>query len=346
MVWLILSLVLFVAAAAVTAPALKAARSARAASPAPDALDLYQLAFLAGGPGRTADIALLAAAGRGAVSVAENGRLVLRPQGPPTDPFAAAVDAAAQAAGDSATVAGSRLAVAANPAVTAVRDRVFAAGLLNPSARNSKLRPVRVTLSVIPLVVIAGLFAEPLAGSPSEDTGLWVANLVVAIFGTLLCLALHYFLFTSYDKLRAPLNDMALFHLWNLVRDPAVVQRLGDAVPGGKGLGEVALYGLTRIHDPLLREVFLQAARVTAGRVVSDGWTEEQWKDAVESKGRLGGTTYADAYRAANEPAAPGAAPGAGAIPGQGPTGPGMYGGGAGAPQAEQRPPWENHPHA
>ncbi|NUU25262.1 MAG: TIGR04222 domain-containing membrane protein [Streptomycetaceae bacterium] len=299
MVWIIVSAVVFVAAGWYARGVSKAGKARRQPAPAQDALDLYGLAFLAGGPARAADVALLSAWGRGAITIAPDGRVA---PGTPNaaDPVAAAVDGTVRASGQSATVAGARAAVAETPPVRALRDHLFGMGLLNPRAHTANLRTARIVLSVAPLVAIAGLFIEPLAGSPSDDTAVWGTALGVVVLGTIACLMLLFFLFTRYDQLRSPLPDMALFHLWNQVRDPAGVQRVGDAVAGGKGLGEVALFGLGRIPDPTVREVFLQAARATAGRITSDGWTEQQWQQAADSRGQLGGPTYDDAYRATN----------------------------------------------
>ncbi|WTW92996.1 TIGR04222 domain-containing membrane protein [Streptomycetaceae bacterium NBC_01309] len=375
MVWLVVSAALLAVAVWYARSVLRAGRARGNAPDAQDALDLHRLAFLAGGPARVADVAVLTAWARSAVAITPDGRVApgtasavapgTAPTGAPgaaptaSDGFGAAVDNAVRVAGGTATVAGVRLAVADAPAVRALRDPLFGMGLLNPPAHTGSLRTVRIVLSLIPLIAIAGLFAEPLSGSPSDDTALWSANLAAVLIVTGTCCSLLFFLFTRYNNLRAPLNDSSLFHLWNLVRDPASVQRLGDAVPGGHGLGEVALFGPGRIADAALREVFLQAARVTAGRVTSDGWTEQQWQAAVESRGPLGAPTYADAYRASHTPATgpeamggavggpPGTAFGApapGAFPQQ--PHPGAYGGGAAAHPPEQRPPWESHPNA
>ncbi|MGW0658910.1 TIGR04222 domain-containing membrane protein [Streptodolium elevatio] len=380
MVWLVVSAVLLAVAVWYARSVLRAGRARGNAPDAQDALDLHRLAFLVGGPARVADVAVLTAWARSAVTITPDGRVApgpavsgaapgappsalpdATPRGAatPSAAFDAAVGSAVGAAGGTATVAGVRLAVADADAVRTLRDPLFGMGLLNPPARTASLRTVRIVLSLIPLVAIAGLFAEPLSGTPSDDTALWSANLVAVLIVTGACCALLFFLFTRYNNLRAPLNDSSLFHLWNLVRDPATVQRLGDAVPGGHGLGEVALFGHDRIADAALREVFRQAARVTAGRVTSDGWTEQQWQAAADARGPLGGPTYADAYSAHH---APGTAPGpvggaAGAPMGGSPANPfgapapgaapqQPYGGGAAAYPPEQRPPWESHPNA
>lgn len=355
MVWLVVCAALLVVAVWYARSVLRAGRARGSADNAQAALDLHHLAFLAGGPARAADVALLTAWARAAVTITPDGRVAPGAQ-PAADPIGAAVDSAVRAAGATATVAGARLTIADAPAVRALRDRLFGMGVLNPAVHTAGRTRARIVLWIIPVIAIAGLFVEGLSGSPSDDKALWWSNLGAVVVVTIACLTLLFFLFTRYDKLRAPLNDSSLFHLWNMVRDQDAVRRAGDAVHGGHGLGEVALFGHGRITDATLREVFRQAARVTAGQITSDGWTEQQWQAAVDSRGPLDGPTYADAYQANVVQQGQGQ-PGHQQVPGvppqqqppqpqQGYPGPGIYGGGAAAYPPEQRPPWESHPNA
>jgi uncharacterized protein (TIGR04222 family) len=348
LVWLIVALALFAGAAWYARTVLRAGKAHGHGTPEQGSLDLYHLAYLAGGPGRAADVALLAAWARGAVTIGADGRVSPAGQDPSGDPYAQAV----QAALPSGTVAGARVQIAAGPAVRALHDRLFGMGLLNPASRPARLRGARIVLAAAPLVAAAGLFVKPLAGSPTDDTGLWVANLVVVLLGAAGCAVLAYWLFSRFDKLREPLNDRSLFYLWNQVRDPAQLRHIAEAAAGGAHFGETALYGVDRVPDATLGSVFRQAAQVTAGQVVSDGWTEAQWNQSANSRGQLGGPTFTDVQQAASRaaqagppPGGPGPQPGPPGFPGQGAQ-PGMsqYGGGAAAQPQPFRPPWEQYP--
>ncbi|MDI2126603.1 TIGR04222 domain-containing membrane protein [Yinghuangia seranimata] len=362
MVWLIVSVVLFAAVGVYARGVMKAGKARRVVAPETGSLDLYHLAFLAGGPGRAADVALLAARARGEVQIAPDGRIAPGQGAGGGDMYGAAVDAAVRGAGGNATVAGARVVVAGHGSIRALRDRLFQQGLLNPAKHTANLGTVRLALWIAPLVAIAGLFIKPLAGSPTHHTGLWIGNLALVLLGTLGCATMLFFLFTRYDKLQSPLNDQSMFYLWNQVRDPQQLQHISQAVPGGPGLGEVALFGLDRIQDPALRGVFTQAVQVTAGQITSDGWNEQQWRQAAESRGPLGAPSYNDVRYAAQQQAqnpgqAPGQVPGqqggypqqpgqqtAYPTPGQALPNHGMYGGGAQAYQDPVRAPWEDQP--
>ncbi|MGR7000894.1 hypothetical protein ACU686_27220 [Yinghuangia aomiensis] len=131
-----------------------------------------------------------------------------------------------------------------------------------------------------------------------------MANLAVVLIGATGCAVLAYWLFSRFDKLREPLNDRSLFYLWNQVRDPGQLGHIAQAAPGGAQFGDTALFGAERIPDPTLRGVFQQASAVTAGRIVSDGWTEAQWIQSANSRGQLGAPSFADAQQAASQAAA------------------------------------------
>lgn len=353
MVWLIVALALFAGAALYTRGVMRTGKARGHGSPEPGSLDLYQLAFLAGGPARTADVALLGAWARGAVTIGADGRISPAGQDPSGDGYAQAV----QSALPSGTVAGARTAIAEHPAVRAVHDRLFGLGLLNPASRPARLRGARVVLALAPLVAAAGLFVKPLAGSPTHHTALWVANLAVVLIGATGCAVLAYWLFSRFDKLREPLNDRSLFYLWNQVRDPGQLGHIAQAAPGGAQFGDTALFGTERIPDPTLRGVFQQASAVTAGRIVSDGWTEAQWIQSANSRGQLGAPSFADAQQAASQAAAqaqavppqappsayPSGADGHG-YPAQPTPGGQYYGGGAAAQPQPYLPPWEQYP--
>ncbi|UGQ11990.1 TIGR04222 domain-containing membrane protein [Yinghuangia sp. ASG 101] len=302
MIGLVVNVLLFVAVCAFAVRVDKLGRARSAPLPPPGTLGLMELAYLAGGPGRAADVALLAARGRGAVGIDGNGRVtMLRQDG--GDAVAADTADAVRIGGAAADVASVRAVLAAKPSVRAPRDRLFALGFLNPAARNPLLRPVRVALTVVPIIAIAGLFLESYAGSPSDDTALWVTNLVVVLLGTAACIGAAMLLFSSYNKLRGPLTENAVRHLWSQVRDEQGLAALAAAVPGGAGLGTVALAGPASVPDPGISGAFGRAAQATSASIVSDGWTEHQWTANANAQGVLGGPSYLDLHRQASAPA-------------------------------------------
>ncbi|WP_436772795.1 TIGR04222 domain-containing membrane protein [Yinghuangia sp. YIM S09857] len=362
MIGFIVSTLLFVAVCGFAVRVQKEGKPRRVPVPPPGTLGLYELAYLAGGPARAADVALLAARARGGIGIAANGQVAVQHAETP-DAVAADVLAAVQSTGPGpgavpgavpgpgADLASARTAVAARPFVRAARERVFDLGLVNPSARNPRLRPARVALWIVPLVAIAGLFLEPYAGSPGD--GVWIANLVLVVVGTAAGIGSAYLLFSRYDKLRAPLTDSAIHYLWSQVRDEQGLATLAAAVPGGAGLGPVALAGPAAGGDPSTAAAFGHAAQATIGRILGDGWTEQQWTTNATVQGPLIGPSYLDLHRQASNPAA--------AAPGQVPQAPSAPGanlgfqvpsqGGHGAPQpygpySGGPPVWENAPGA
>lgn len=344
----VISALLFTAVCAFAVNVQKEGKTKRAPAPPPGTLGLYELAYLAGGPARTADLALLAAQARGTLGIAANGQVAVQREDT-ADALAADVVGAVHAGGAGATLASTRAALADRPSVRASRDRLFALGFLNPAAHNPRLRPARIGLGTVPLIAIAGLFLESYAGSPSDDTAVWVANLILVLLGTTACAGAAYLLFSRYDKLRAPLTDSAIHFLWSQVRDEQGLTALAAAVPGGAGLGKVALGGPGAGADPGVSSAFGQAAQATSDRIVSDGWTEQQWINNANVQGPLVGPSYLDLHQQASSaypggqqaPQMPGANLGF-QVPPQG----GGHGAQPYSPYADGPPVWENAPGA
>lgn len=342
---LVINALLFIAACGFAHQVQKRGKAKRLPAPPPGTLGLYDLAYLAGGPARTADVAFLAAQARGTLSIAGNGQVAVQ-RADTADALAADVVGAVQAGGAGANLASARAALADRPSVRAARDRLFGLGFLNPAARNPQLRPARVGLWVVPLVTVAALFLEPYAGSPSDDTALWVTNLILVVLGTAACMGAAYLLFSRYDKLRGPLTDSAIHYLWSQVRDEQGLAALAAAIPGGTGLGTAALAGPAAVADPTIVGALGQAAHATSGRIVSDGWTEQQWVNNANVQGPLVGPSYLDLHqRASNsypsgQPQAPGPNPGF-QVPPQGGQGAQPY-----SAYTDGPPVWESAPGA
>lgn len=149
-------------------------------------LTLYETAFLAGGPHRLTDLAL--------VSMARDGRLLLAPTG-----WATVIDPhgrddiertviTALGPGAQSPVPALRAAVAAAEAVRALADRLTAAGLAVPGAVRSRVTgALRQLRGAAVLVPVTGLAAEVLAGG-GTGTGLrslWFALPLTLVLGAL-----------------------------------------------------------------------------------------------------------------------------------------------------------------
>ncbi|EPH41195.1 TIGR04222 domain-containing membrane protein [Streptomyces aurantiacus] len=199
-------------------------------------LTLYEAAFLSGGPGRVADVALL--------SMARGRRLLLAHTGWATvvDPVAGddverSVLGAIGPAGQS-RIAPVRRATAAADCVRALADRLVAAGLAVPDGAWSGIAGAARQVRAAAVAVAAlGVCATLLPGQGSGGEG----ELPVAVW-----FALPFFLTVSclgIARFEVPATRWA---------SPAG-QRLLGALPSRDDLTSVAVRGLRALDDPALR---------------------------------------------------------------------------------------------
>ncbi|MDI2131325.1 TIGR04222 domain-containing membrane protein [Yinghuangia seranimata] len=345
MAWMVLCTLMYGGAGVYALVARRRGKPRVVPMPAPNTLGLYELAYLAGGPARVADVAVLAAQARGSVLVGPDGQVVAG-CGDPPDAFGAAVVVAGHAG--PTRLDAVRVAVADAEPVRAVRARLFASGLVNPGPRNPTLMRAQLALVLAPFVGVTGLFFDDLAESPLDGTLVWVADLLLVLLGSAACVAASFLLFTSTDRGRSPLTNQGIHYLWQQVRDPAGLQAHETAVAGGHGLGRVALGGIAEIRDPGMRAAFGHAALDTRGRARADGWPEQQWIDNANERGPLLGPSYVDLYaQAMEDQQAQGPLPQGRVQPGSSPAAPSAQGPPGGRRFDARRvgpPPWERLP--
>ncbi|MER5298611.1 TIGR04222 domain-containing membrane protein [Streptomyces lasiicapitis] len=197
-------------------------------------LTLYEAAFLSGGPGRVADVALL--------SMARGRRLLLAHTGWATvvDPVAGddmerSVLGAIGPAGQS-RIAPVRRAAAAADSVRALADRLVAAGLAVPDGAWSGIagaaRQVRAAAVAVAALGVCATLLPGQGGEGETPVAVWFA---LPFFLTLSCLAIARF--------EVPATRWA---------SPAG-QRLLGALPSRDDLTSVAVRGLRALDDPALR---------------------------------------------------------------------------------------------
>ncbi|MDX3430883.1 TIGR04222 domain-containing membrane protein [Streptomyces sp. ME01-18a] len=258
MLWVLLLLVAWGAAAVscirlclVTAGAAPLPSGAARAPVSPE-LNLYETAFLAGGPQRVADLALVSMHLRRRLLLARTGwATVVDPEG--RDEVERTVIRAIGPEGQS-RIAPIRAAAAAADAVRSLADRLVAAGLALPhGARTDLESAARAVRGAAVLVVVLAATAMLM---PGQETG--YAGPVAAWFGlplvlTLGCLAIARVENHPYSPWASPSGQRWLDSL------PAPVRGADRDL-----LAAVAVRGVGAVEDPDLRAALLSGAR-TAG---------------------------------------------------------------------------------
>ncbi|WP_028813696.1 TIGR04222 domain-containing membrane protein [Streptomyces flavidovirens] len=222
-------------------------RPVDAARPAPAPQDyelsLYETAFLAGGPVRVADLALVSMHRRRRLLLAHTGwaTVVVDPRG--EDDVERSVLGAIGPAGQS-PVAAIRTATTTADAVRAVADRLVSAGLAVPDAVRAPLTSAVRSVRAATLLVLALAAASLLLPGQEQAAG---RGLVAAWFAlplglSLGCLAIARFEIHTYTGWASPAG-----------------RRVLDALAPGHRTGErafltaVARLGVRAVDDPHLR---------------------------------------------------------------------------------------------
>ncbi|KPC82822.1 MULTISPECIES: TIGR04222 domain-containing membrane protein [Streptomyces] len=259
MLWVMLLLVAWGAAAVscirlclVTAGAAQRPPGTAQAAASPE-LNLYETAFLAGGPQRVADLALVSMHLRRRLLLAHTGwATVVDPEG--RDEVERTVIRAIGPEGQS-RIAPLRAAAAAADAVRALADRLVAAGLAVPHGTRTSLESaVRAVRGAAVLVVALAAIAMLM---PGQGTG--AAGPVAAWFGlplvlTLGCLAIARVENHPYSPWASPSGQRWLDSL------PAPVHGADRDL-----LAAVAVRGVGALEDPALRAALLNRARTSGG---------------------------------------------------------------------------------
>ena len=239
MLWVLLLLVAWSAAAVtcirlclVTAGAAQRPPHSAPAPVAPE-LNLYETAFLAGGPHRVADLAL--------VSMHLRRRLLLAHTG-----WATVVDPEGQS-----RIAPIRAAAAAAEAVRSLADRLVAAGLAVPHGTRTSLESaVRAVRGAAVLVVVLAATALLMPGQETDWAGPVVAWFGLPLVLTLGCLAIARVENHPYSPWASPSGQRWLDSL------PAPVHGADRDL-----LAAVAVRGVAAVQDPALRAALLSGAR-------------------------------------------------------------------------------------
>ncbi|GGP69050.1 TIGR04222 domain-containing membrane protein [Streptomyces calvus] len=214
-------------------------------------LTLYEAAFLSGGPGRVADVALVAMARQRRLLLAHTGwATVVDPCG--RDELERSVIGAIGPQGQS-RLAPVRAAAAAADAVRGIAERLAGAGLaVADGAGGSVADAVRQVRLAVPAVAGLGAIAVWLpvpSEVPRHLVALWFALPLVLALG---CLAVARFEVHPYSRWASPAGQRLLGSL-----------RPGDGDAGDERayLTSVAVRGIRAVDEPELRAAFAHRDR-------------------------------------------------------------------------------------
>ncbi|MFJ3982595.1 TIGR04222 domain-containing membrane protein [Streptomyces fungicidicus] len=209
-------------------------------------LTLYETAFLSGGPGRVADVTLVAMARQRRLLLAHTGwATVVDPRG--RDEMERSVIGAIGPEGQS-PLAPVRTAAATADAVRGISERLVGAGLAVPDGAGTTVadavRQVRLAGTAVAGLAAAALLMPVPSDMPRHLVALWFTLPLVLTLG---CLAIARFEVHPYSRWASPAG-----------------QRLLGALPRGAGeagddrtyLTSVAVRGIRAVGEPELRAAF------------------------------------------------------------------------------------------
>lgn len=250
MFWVPFLLVTWAAAAVSCArlclAAVEAAQPVTAPTPDRDReLSLYEAAFLAGGPQRVTDLALVSMHRRRRLLLAHTGwATVVDPDPEGTDDLERSVIGAIGPEGQS-RIAAVRAAAPAADAVRALADRLVAAGLAVPDTARSAivaaLRGVRRSTALTVALAAAALLLLPAEHAPDARGMAWFALPLVLTLG---CLVIARVEVHPYTRWASPAGQSLLRRV--SPRDP---------------LAAVAIGGVHALDDPALRAALAPGQR-------------------------------------------------------------------------------------
>ncbi|MFI0820651.1 TIGR04222 domain-containing membrane protein [Streptomyces sp. NPDC021098] len=217
-------------------------------------LSLYEAAFLAGGPQRVADLALVAMARERRLLLAHTGWVtVVDPEG--RDDFERSVIAATGPQGQS-PVPPVRTALATAEPVRALSDRLVTAGLAVPAGARANVaaavRHVRLACCVVLLTGAVALLMVP----PASGPGAALAWFALPLLLTASCLVIARVEVHPYSRWASPAGQRLLGRIDVPPRRP-VAQRAGGGADAERDDGELltalAVHGTAALPDPALR---------------------------------------------------------------------------------------------
>ncbi|MEV2242915.1 TIGR04222 domain-containing membrane protein [Streptomyces sp. NPDC049970] len=215
----------------------------------PPELNLYETAFLAGGPHRVADLALVSMHLRRRLLLAHTGwATVVDPEG--RDEVERTVIRAIGPGGQS-RIAPIRASAAAADAVRTLADRLVAAGLAVPHGTRTTLESaVRSVRGAAVLVVALAVTAMLMPGQEADQAGLVASWFGLPLVLTLGCLAIARVENPPYSPWASPTGQRWLDSL------PAPVHGADRDL-----LAAVAVRGVGAVQDPALRAALLSGPR-------------------------------------------------------------------------------------
>ncbi|MEZ3179182.1 TIGR04222 domain-containing membrane protein [Streptomyces pimonensis] len=213
-------------------------------------LTLYEAAFLSGGPGRVADLTLVAMARQRRLLLAHTGwATVVDPCG--RDEMERSVIGAIGPQGQS-PIAPVRAAAATADAVHGISERLVGAGLAVPDGGRTTVaeavRQVRLAVPAVGGLAAAALLMPVPSEMPRLLVALWFA---LPLLLTLGCLAIARFEVHPYSPWASPAGQRLL---GTLTRDA------GDAGDDRAYLTSVAVRGIRAVGEPELRAAFAHRA--------------------------------------------------------------------------------------
>ncbi|MFI0777053.1 TIGR04222 domain-containing membrane protein [Streptomyces sp. NPDC021212] len=226
------------------------------AGPEPEgrALSLYEAAFLAGGPQRVADLALVSMSRERRLLLAHTGWVtVVDPDG--RDDLERSVIAAVGPRGQSPVPPVRNLLAAADP-VRALADRLVTAGLAVPAGARANVaaavRQVRLACVVVLLTGVVALLMVPPASGPGPALAWFALPLLL----TASCLVIARIEVHPYSRWASPAGQRLLGRIEVPPRRP-VARRAGDVTDEERDDGELltalAVHGTAALPDPALR---------------------------------------------------------------------------------------------
>ncbi|MFI6035441.1 TIGR04222 domain-containing membrane protein [Streptomyces sp. NPDC051315] len=249
MFWVLLLLPAWaVAGAACTRLCLAAVRAAAVDADAGQARDLtlYEAAFLSGGPGRVADLTLVAMARQRRLLLAHTGwATVVDPRG--RDEMERSVIGAIGPEGQS-RIAPVRAAAAAADAVRGLADRLVSAGLAVPDGtRTTVAAGVRQVRGAAVAVLVLGAVALLMPASPNVPRTLVALWFALPLALTLSCLAIARIEVHPYSRWASPAGQRLL----------GALARHADGDGDDRTyLTSVAVRGIRAVDEPELRAAF------------------------------------------------------------------------------------------
>ncbi|GGX14459.1 membrane protein [Streptomyces malachitofuscus] len=206
-------------------------------------LTLYETAFLSGGPGRVADVTLVAMARQRRLLLAHTGwATVVDPRG--RDDMERSVIGAIGPDGQS-PIAPVRAAAAAADAVRGIGDRLVSAGLAVPDGAGTTVadavRQVRLAVPAVAGLGVAALLMPVPSDMPRHLVALWFTLPLILTLG---CLAIARFEIHPYSRWASPAGRRLLGSL------PLGAGEAGD---DRTYLTSVAVRGIRAVGEPELR---------------------------------------------------------------------------------------------